>query len=74
MPFCPYCFDYFYGIINGASENGGAGFVLFAKESGFDRIELNMWEFNEDAREFYDALGFKTYRRYMEMKICGGEK
>ena len=33
-----------------------------------------MWSFNEDAPGFYDALGFTTYRRYMEMKICGGEK
>ncbi len=46
----------------------------FAKESGFDRIELNMWTFNEGALEFYEAVGFTTYRRYMEMKICGGEK
>ena len=35
-------------------------------EKGFDRIELNMWEFNEDALRFYESLGFRTYRRYME--------
>lgn len=37
-----------------------------AKEKGFDRIELNMWEFNESALRFYESLGFRTYRRYME--------
>ena len=37
-----------------------------AAERGFPRIELNMWEFNEDALKFYESLGFRTYRRYME--------
>ena len=40
-----------------------------AREMGFSRIELNMWEFNRDALAFYEAAGFTTYRRYMEMKI-----
>ena len=41
----------------------------FAKEKGFSRIELNMWEFNQNALAFYEAAGFKTFRRYMEMMI-----
>ena len=41
----------------------------FAKEKGFDRIELNMWEFNDNALKFYESIGFTTYRRYMEMTI-----
>lgn len=41
----------------------------YAKEKGFSRIELNMWEFNQDALAFYEAAGFKTFRRYMEMMI-----
>ena len=36
---------------------------------GFDRIELNMWEFNRDALAFYEAAGFVTYRRYLELKL-----
>lgn len=36
-----------------------------AKRRGFDRIELDMWEFN-DALKFYEAIGFRTYRRYMD--------
>ncbi len=40
-----------------------------AKTKGFDRVELDVWEFNEDAMEFYDTVGFKTYRRYLEMDI-----
>ena len=37
-----------------------------AKERGFDKIELDMWEFNETALAFYESMGFRTYRRYME--------
>jgi ribosomal protein S18 acetylase RimI-like enzyme len=42
-----------------------------AKKRGFVRVELNMWEFNEIALAFYESVGFKTMRRYME--ICGEE-
>lgn len=41
----------------------------YAKDEGFSRLELNMWEFNEGALAFYEAAGFSTYRRYMEMEI-----
>ncbi len=41
----------------------------WAKERGFTRLELNMWEFNREALAFYEAAGFTTYRRYMEMKL-----
>jgi len=40
-----------------------------AKERGFDRIELDMWEFNEGALAFYEGVGFKTFRRYMECYV-----
>ncbi len=41
----------------------------FAAEKGYRRLELNMWEFNGDALAFYKAVGFRTFRRYMEMFI-----
>ena len=41
----------------------------YAREKGFKKIELNMWEFNSGALAFYEAAGFSTYRRYMEMKL-----
>lgn len=37
-----------------------------AKKRHFDKIELDMWEFNERALKFYESVGFHTYRRYME--------
>jgi len=41
-----------------------------AKSKGLDRIELDVWEFNDTALRFYESLGFCTYRRYMEFDIC----
>ena len=40
-----------------------------AKAKGFERVELNMWEFNEGALAFYESVGFATYRRNMEMEV-----
>ena len=42
-----------------------------ALEKGFERMELDMWSFNESAYAFYQAVGFGTYRRYMELNVCG---
>ncbi len=36
---------------------------------GFEKIELDMWEFNEGALRFYENIGFLTYRRHMELMI-----
>ena len=41
----------------------------YAKENCFKRLELNMWEFNESALEFYESVGFETFRRYMEIML-----
>ncbi len=41
----------------------------WAGEQGFARLELNMWEFNRGALAFYEAAGFTTYRRYMEIRL-----
>lgn len=40
-----------------------------AKAKGFERVEIDVWEFNEGARACYEAAGFKVYRRFMEMDI-----
>lgn len=39
-----------------------------AGKRGINRVELNMWEFNEGALAFYESVGFRTYRRYMELE------
>lgn len=42
---------------------------LEARRKGYQKIELDMWEFNEPALRMYESAGFKTYRRYMELEI-----
>ena len=34
-----------------------------------DRIELDVWEFNESARRFYEAAGFQVFRRFLELPL-----
>lgn len=61
--------------VDAAHQRKGVGRFLmdgvrdFARERGYDRIELNMWEFNANALRFYEVIGFRTYRRYMEYTI-----
>ena len=79
-PESPYCLARdFYRVeefgVNAQYRRRGVATALVeymkrdAREKGFDRIELDVWAFNEGAIAFYDAAGFRTYRRYMEMDI-----
>ncbi len=63
-----------FGVDAGHRRKGVAtALVAFIRDwavsQGFTRLELNMWEFNQSALAFYEAAGFTTYRRYMEMKL-----
>lgn len=63
-----------FGVENTFRRQGVATkLVEFIKEyalmKGFPKLELNMWEFNQDALAFYEAVGFNTYRRYMELEV-----
>lgn len=40
-----------------------------ALRRGYQRIELDMWEFNRGALAFYENAGFTTYRRFMELWV-----
>ena len=40
-----------------------------AKESGYQKIELDVWEFNKNAMRFYESQGFSCYRRYLEVEV-----
>lgn len=40
-----------------------------ARKRGFSRIELDGWEFNAGAMEFYEAVGFKPFRRFLEWDL-----
>ena len=61
-----------FGVDESCRRQGIAGAMIrfirdYAKEKGFRRLELNMWEFNRGALAFYETAGFKTFRRYMEI-------
>ena len=63
-----------FGVDEACRRQGAATAMIdfiraYAKEKGLRRIELNMWEFNKGALAFYEAVGFATYRRYMEMDL-----
>lgn len=40
-------------------------------EKGFDRLELDVFAFNEGAVKFYESMGFSAYRIYMEYEENG---
>ncbi len=40
-----------------------------AKKTDVSSIELNVWEFNENAVKFYEKCGFTTQKREMEIII-----
>ena len=40
-----------------------------AKKRNLGRIELDVWEFNDSAIEFYQVVGFKQTRRWMEYEV-----
>lgn len=43
--------------------------TAWAKENGCDRMDLDVWEFNDGARRFYERYGFQTQKRRMDMWI-----
>lgn len=40
-----------------------------ALSRGFEKLELNMYEFNDSALKFYESVGFQTYRRDLELLL-----
>ena len=61
--------------IERTEKRKGIGSILFeaclkwAKEIGVDEVELNVWEFNEEAIAFYNKQSMKTVSRKMRMTI-----
>lgn len=63
-----------FGVAEGCRRMGVATAIVDfckseAKAKGYNKIELDVWEFNEGAIKFYEAAGFKTYRRLMELGL-----
>jgi ribosomal protein S18 acetylase RimI-like enzyme len=43
--------------------------IADAKKRNLSKIELDVWEFNDSAIEFYQAVGFRQTRRWMEYEV-----
>lgn len=43
--------------------------ITDAKKRKLGKIELDVWEFNDSAIEFYRAVGFRQTRRWMEYEV-----
>lgn len=43
--------------------------IADAKKRNLGKIELDVWEFNDSAIEFYQAAGFRQTRRWMEYEV-----
>jgi len=56
-------------------KRNGIGKLLFeyavgyAKSEGATSLQLGVWEFNEDAINFYEKMGMSTRNRRMELNI-----
>ena len=56
-------------------RGNGLGKTLFlyakekAKEMGAERLDLMVWEFNEDAKRFYEKMGMKPQRYIYEEQL-----
>lgn len=44
----------------------------WARERGLDEVELNVWEFNEEASALYRSLGYETSRRTLRKNLRNG--
>ncbi len=41
----------------------------FAKQKGIDKLELSVWNQNEESKSFYIRMGFRTMIEYMRMEL-----
>ena len=63
--------------VDEAFRRQGAGRELLtflrkdAMNRGFARMELDVWEFNQEALAFYKAVGLRTFREFLEWDLTG---
>lgn len=68
------CYIHEFGVDEACRRQGIARELMTfirraAAEKGYRHLELDMWEFNQSALAFYEAMGFRTIRRYMSMNL-----
>ena len=61
--------------VDEAARGQGIGRALMdavwdlARAREIEKIELNVWECNQDALKFYESLGYRTQRRELELNL-----
>ena len=61
--------------VDESCRDGGVGSRLmeyvktYARENDFTRIDLDVWEFNDSAREFYEKHGFGVQKLRMDLVL-----
>ena len=61
--------------VDESCRGGGVGSCLmeyvktYARENDFTRIDLDVWEFNDSAREFYEKHGVGVQKRRMDLVL-----
>ena len=61
--------------VDESCRGGGVSSLLveyvktYARENDFTRIDLDVWEFNDRAREFYEKHGFGVQKRRMDLVL-----
>lgn len=61
--------------VDPAFRHDGVGRALMARAEAFargqscERVELNVWRFNEDAVSFYERCGMRVQRQIMELTL-----
>ncbi len=61
--------------VDEACQRSGAGRALMefiyqdARERCYPRVELDVWEFNKTAQQFYNAVGMSAYRNFLEYQV-----
>lgn len=61
------------GVLEGYKSKGYGKMLVeeikkIAKDSGYPKIELNVWSFNKNALKFYEKMGFEEYRRNLRIE------
>lgn len=61
--------------VDEACRRSGAGRALMeyiyqdAQNRSYPRVELDVWDFNNSAREFYRSIGMSEFRHYLERHV-----
>ena len=61
--------------VDESAKRCGAGRALMeyiyedARKRSYPRVELDVWDFNESAHQFYEAVGMKDFRHYLEYQV-----